>query len=180
MTRPDRRPSARPVPAPVVTRLVPRPAYADRDDLAVQGTLALDLGTTSPPAAVPAPRGTSRTPGTADRELRAWTAHFAQALVEVVGGHRPVSQLVRWTSREVYRDLERRAHLLARASTVTGGSVPQRSTTLSQVRSVHVSRPSAQVAEVSVHVRHGERSRALALRLDRHRDRWVCTALEFS
>jgi hypothetical protein len=33
------------------------------------------------------------------------------------------------------------------------------------------------VAEVSGHVRHAGRSRALAARLERRRDRWVCTAL---
>jgi hypothetical protein len=168
-------------PAPVVTRLVPRPSY-DEVPPAVQGTLALDLDPrpVDVPPPTPVPAGRSRTPDTADRELRGWTGRFAQALVEVVGGHRPVTQLARWTSRDVFRDLERRAQLVARATTTAPDTPPLRSTIRSQVRSVHVSRPSTGVAEVSVHVRHGDRSRALALRLDLVEGRWVCTALEFS
>ena len=38
--------------------------------------------------------------------------------------------------------------------------------------------PKHGVAEVSVHVRHGERSRALAARLERIHGQWRCTALE--
>ena len=88
-----------------------------------------------------------------------------------------IGQLASW------QDLigkKRRTRLVQRASTPGDATLPLRSTALAQVRSVHVSRPSPQVAEVSVHVRHGQRSRALALRLDLHQDRWVCTALEFS
>jgi hypothetical protein len=175
MTRQPAHPSS--LPAPVVTRLVTRPSYAEAGR-AVQGTLALELDVPTP---APAPqRPACRTPDVADRELRAWTARFAQALVEVVGGHRPVVQLVRWTSREVYRDLERRTRLVQRAATTGADTLPLRSRALAQVRSVHVSRPSPTVAEVSVHVRHGHRSRALALRLDLIGERWVCTALELS
>lgn len=174
-------PTSHSLPSPVVTRLVTRSERQSSEDLTVQGTLALDLGVLheDPEPGRPAPGG-SRTVDVADRELRTWTARFAQALVEVVGGHRPVVQLVRWTSREVFRDLERRTRLVQRAATPDGESLPLRSAHLAQVRSVHVSRPSAQVAEVSVHVRHGQRSRALALRLDLQEGRWVCTALEFS
>jgi hypothetical protein len=31
-----------------------------------------------------------------------------------------------------------------------------------------------------VHVRHGARSRAVALRMERRDDRWLCTVLQFS
>jgi rhodanese-related sulfurtransferase len=47
------------------------------------------------------------------------------------------------------------------------------------VRSVHVFLPSPASAEVSVHVRHGQRSRAIAARIERFDGRWTCTALEF-
>ena len=150
-----------------------RPAYA------VQGTLALDLhggrpGLPETPELEPP--GPARLPHVADTEVRAWAARLAQAVVEAVGGQRPVSQLVRWTSPEVYRDLERRAQLVHRASEGTRSVRPQ-------VRSVHVCRPTATCAEVSVHIRHGQRSRALAMRIDRRTDRrgdrWQCTVLEF-
>jgi hypothetical protein len=107
-----------------------------------------------------------------DNEVRGWSARFAQAVVEVVGGQRPVSQLVRWTSPMVHRDLERRALLVRRVSTAGRSIRPQ-------VRSVHICRPTPDSAEVSVHVRHAARSRALAMRLERRGDRWLCTVLEF-
>ena len=46
-----------------------------------------------------------------------------------------------------------------------------------RLRSVHVFQPAATSAEVSVHVRYGQRSRALAARLERRDGHWTCTAL---
>jgi hypothetical protein len=43
---------------------------------------------------------------------------------------------------------------------------------------VHVSTPTTGVAEVCGRVRSAGRSRALALRLEQQRGRWVCTALQ--
>jgi hypothetical protein len=108
----------------------------------------------------------------ADAEVRAWAARLAQAVVEAVGLQRPVSQLVRWTAPNVYRDLERRVLLVRRATDGARSVRPQ-------VRSIHVCRPTPSCAEVSVHVRHGGRSRALAMRMERRGERWQCTVLEF-
>ena len=84
------------------------------------------------------------------------------------------SQLLRWTSQRVYADLGRRVSILGRSSVVT-----QRLRTVRpQVRSVHVFQPTPQSAEVSVHVRHGRRSRAIAARLELEGGRWQCTALQ--
>jgi Family of unknown function (DUF6459) len=159
---------------PVTRLLVSRPP------LAIQGTLALDLGSLpGPPDHGPPrtpeldPSRRSRVDRPEDAEVRAWAARFAQAVTESVTGLRPTTQLVRWTSQEVFRDLDRRAQLLRRAA--SAASRPVRP----QVRSVHVCRPTDGTAEVSVHIRHGHRSRALALRLERRDRRWVCTALEF-
>jgi hypothetical protein len=141
---------------------------------AVQGTLALDLGVR--PAAPPPPEPQLHLVTTldpAEREVQAWAARFAQAVVEVVGGDRPLSQLLRWTTARVYNDLSRRVRILARTSVA-----PQRMRTVRpQVRSVHVCQPGPDCAEVSVHVRHGQRSRALAARLERRQGHWTCTAL---
>jgi hypothetical protein len=98
----------------------------------------------------------------------------------VVAGHRPPAQLVRWTSREVFRDLERRTRLAQRAATAAGGMPGQRSTLRPQVRSVHVCPVAPEVAEASVHVRHGRRSRAVAMRFEVVQGRWRCTAVEFA
>jgi rhodanese-related sulfurtransferase len=54
----------------------------------------------------------------------------------------------------------------------------RRRTVRPQVRSVHVFHPTPDSAEVSVHVRHGQRSRAIAARLELTRGRWQCTVLQ--
>jgi hypothetical protein len=139
----------------------------------VQGTLALDLGRRTDPVPAPDLRVMERGERPA-REVKAWAATFAQAVVEVVGGDRPVTQLLRCTSTRVYNDLSRRVRILAR----TAPAPTRRRTVRPQVRSVHVFQPSAETAEVSVHVRHGQRSRALAARLELRGGRWTCTALQ--
>jgi hypothetical protein len=108
-------------------------------------------------------------------ELEAFAHRFASAVVEVVGGDRGPSQLLRWTTERVYADLQRRTALLAR--TTPGDRRVRR--LRSQVRSVHVFCPSPGAAEISVHVRHGERSRAIAARIELLEGRWCCTALQF-
>lgn len=187
--RSPRRPPSAPTHWATVTRL--GPAGPDRLRPApiapVDGALALQRSCpqqTLSPAAPLTPelrlvpdRPTGASPGTsspADEDLHAWAARLAQGVVEVLGGDRPLTQLVRWTSQRVYVDLDRRVRLLARvpgAGSRQGGIRPQ-------VRSVHVCRPTATVAEVSVHVRHGQRSRAMAARLEHVRGRWQCTALQ--
>jgi hypothetical protein len=143
---------------PRVARAVPMAA--------VQGALALDLwGEADAVAPSPDP---------VDPEVGVWAHRFAQAVVEALGGVRPVTQLVRWTSTRVYTDLERRVRLLAQAR--SAGRAP--TLIRPHVQSVHVSHPVEGVAEVAVHVRHGQRSRALAARLELRRGLWCCTALE--
>lgn len=135
-----------------------------------QGTLALDLDVS--PGLPPAPRLTlvPQQP----RGLDAFAARFAQAVVEVVGGDRGSHQLMAWTSPAVYADLCRRQTLLHRTT-----PPDQRARQLKpQVRSVRIFCPRSGVAEVSVHVRHGQRSRALAARLEKVHGQWRCTALE--
>ncbi|HJR24912.1 MAG TPA: Rv3235 family protein [Acidimicrobiales bacterium] len=105
--------------------------------------------------------------------VHAWAARFAQAVVEVLGGDRPLTQLVRWTSGRVYADLGRRVTVLGR----TAPAGQRRRTIRPQVRTIRVFQPTDDAAEVSVHVRYGERSRAIAARLERGRGRWQCTDL---
>jgi hypothetical protein len=148
-----------------------RPTPAQVPMSSVQGTLALDYESAVRSTRTPDLRVV---PG--DRaELEAFAHRFASAVVEVMGGDRGPSQLLRWTTERVYADLQRRASLLAR--TTPGDRRVRR--LRSQVRSVHVFCPSAEAAEISVHVRHGERSRAIAARIELVCGRWCCTALQF-
>jgi Family of unknown function (DUF6459) len=141
---------------------------------AVQGTLALDLGPVAGAPLTPELRIVDQDIPLCEQELRAWAARFAQAVVEVLGGDRPLTQLLRWTNARVYRDLERRVRILGRTS-----PAPLRHRTIRpQVRSVHVCQPAPDCAEVSVHVRYGQRSRAIAARLEYAGGRWSCTALQ--
>ncbi|KQT89355.1 hypothetical protein ASG49_16390 [Marmoricola sp. Leaf446] len=140
----------------------------------VQGTLALDLGGGAATTSAGLPSPLALLPG-GRAELDAFAQRFAAAVVEVVGGDRGPSQLLRWTSPEVYADLQRRSALMNR--TVPGDRRVRR--LRSQVRSVHLSCPAPGAVELSIHVRRGERSRAVAARLVQREGRWCCTALEF-
>jgi hypothetical protein len=152
----------------------------------VQGTLALDLEPRRDP---PWPAASSWSGPIADvlpidgplrRATEEWARRYTQAAVEIVGGDRPVTQLLRWSSREVYEDLQRRALLVARAGKHQPGQgrfQPVRP----RVLGIHPCFVTHEVVEVSTHVRYGERSRALAARFERTPDqRWRCTALEFA
>jgi hypothetical protein len=151
----------------------------------VQGTLALDLSPRHAPPELPEPT-TSRTAAdvvpidpTQRGRLEQWAHRFVQASVEIVGGDRPASQLLRWTNGPVYADLQRRAILVARA----GGHKPgvgRVQPVRPHVMSVHASFVSPVVAEATARVRYGARSRALALRFEKRAERWVCTAMEFA
>lgn len=148
-----------------------------------QGTLALALvPRQEPPAVTGSPRpGATVVP--IDRRLRhtveEWAQRFVQAAVEIVGGDRPVSQLLRWTTPEVHADLHRRAHLVARA----GGHQPglgRVQAVRPRVASVHTCFVRPDAVEAGVHVKYGDRSRALAARFERIEQRWICVALDFS
>lgn len=151
-----------------------------------QGTLALDLVPRhDPPGHALLARGVfdvaSVVPIDARRRrsAQAWAHRFAQAAVEIVGGDRPASQLLRWTTGKVHADLDRRAVLVARAGGHTPGQgrvQPVRP----RVLSVHTCFVSDDVVEAAVHVRYGERSRAVAARFEARGERWLCTALDFA
>jgi len=150
----------------------------------VQGTLALDLTPRQDPPEVShhaaSPAGDVVDIGrAARREFERFSGRIVQAVVEIVGGDRPVSQVLRWTTPPVYQDLGRRAQLVAQAVGRRPGQGGIHGTR-PQVVAVHTCFVSVDVAEVSAHVRYGHRSRAVAARFERHRDRWVCAALEFA
>ena len=110
-----------------------------------------------------------------ERGLCRRAQRFVQAVVETVEGNRSPAQLLRWTSPRVYEQIGRRTRLRARQQK-SGAIAPS---TRARVVSVRVSQPTDGVAEVAARVRHGVRSHALAVRLERREQRWICTALEW-
>ncbi|MCU0265968.1 MAG: Rv3235 family protein [Actinomycetia bacterium] len=170
-------------------RLLPtprrEPPYDDRppggrraEPLVVQGTLALAFVIPSGLPAEPAPAlrvAADPGPGTAQGppDPRAWAGRVAQAVVEVLAGDRPLAQLLRWTSGEVYEQLRRGAGRAARAGAAVRQSAPR-----ATVRSVRVCLPAPGVAEACAVVADGSRVTAMALRLEADEGRWRCTALQ--
>jgi len=116
----------------------------------------------------PQPTGRSALP-----DPRPWAARFVQAVVEVLAGDRPLAQLVRWTSEEVYDGVA--AHVVTLVRAANGRRLPR-----GAVRTLRVTEPGDGVAEVSATVRHGPRTTAVALRLEGLDGRWQCTALEMA
>ena len=167
--------------------VVPLPVPWTVPTASVQGTLALELG---PPLDPPEPAVRARPGDSAAldvvrvdlvqrRRFEQHAARIGAALVEIVGGDRPVSQVLRWTTPEVYQDVARRAHLVARAAGRTPGSGGVQKVRPHLV-AAHTSFVSESCAEVCLHVRYGARSRAVAARFELIRDRWQVSALEFA
>ena len=125
---------------------------------AVQGVLDLDMAAIDRDVVMASPQS-------AARAMQARAARFALAVAEVLVGDRPVGQLSQWMTHEVFDEVAAMAR-----TTRTRIERPR-------LLSAHVTRPADEVAEVCGHIRHGERSRAMALRLEQRKGRWVCTAL---
>lgn len=119
-------------------------------------------------------------------DAAAWSGQLARVLVETLHGQRPVGQLTRWVDEWVLasvivllRGRAARTRRSATGATLGPGALrhePSRRPPVLQ--SVRVQCPSPEVLEVSVHVRVGHRSEAVAFRLEGWCDRWLCTALE--
>lgn len=153
----------------------------------VQGSLALEFALPSGVPAVPAPPPRLRIVGSelarsghravgdeATRpDVARWAAMVVQAAVEVVAGDRPLTQMVRWTTAEVYDQLRWRRQRQIGGSAASVAVAPRRAV----VSSVHVCQPDDDVAEACATVRVGGRATAVALRLEADRDSWRCTAI---
>ena len=102
-----------------------------------------------------------------------WVARLAPAILEVVAGERPPGQLQRWVTSEIRETLARRGAAAMRHP-AGKGRPPQ----CRRVRSVRVTEPAPGVIEASAVVVGGVRARAVALRLEVVRGRWLATAVE--
>lgn len=138
----------------VVLRLVPGGATTDLDAATVRQD----------------DDGPARTPLTELPASRPFAHALVQRLLEVMAGLRPVSQLQRDTTFELFTELESALPGRRRPA----GPRPTRR----DVRSVHVQEHEEGVAEVCATVRRGDRVTALALRLEGVDGGWRCTALD--
>lgn len=111
----------------------------------------------------------ARTPVSALPPARPVAHALVQGLLEVLAGVRPVSQLQRGTTPELFLELEQVVHGRPRP----GGARP----VTGAVRSLHVQERAEGVAEVCATVRRGPRLAAIALRLEGIGGRWCCTEL---
>ena len=172
-------------------------------DGAVQGTLALSFVLPSGLPAAPAPEpgpllhvvpdavarlgltgddvsdfGPQPTGRAALTDPRGWAGRLVQALVEVLAGDRPLTQLVRWTSTEVYDEVAALLPVRRPARAAARRTSPDDESVRASVSSVRLTEPADGVAEVAATVRRGGRTTAVALRLEGLDGRWQCTALE--
>ena len=106
----------------------------------------------------------------------AWAAHIAQGLVEVMHGVRPATQVMRWTTPEIYAVVARRGSRAARRLTTHRG--PAVSAHRTRVSRVRICEPAQDVAEAAVVLIDGGRVRALAIRLVGRDGRWLVEALQ--
>jgi hypothetical protein len=166
LTEPVTRPLLRLVPAPISA-----PPYDDEPGARPVLRLVPPL---APPAAPQrfddqAWLASERTPSSRLPDAAAMGRLLVQALLEVRAGVRPIQQLRRDTTPEVYIALRTSLGIAPRVA----GSRPDRGA----VRSLHVQQRPEGVAEVCATVRQGSRYAALALRLEGVDGRWRCTEL---
>ena len=125
--------------------------------------------TTAPLAASPAPALVpAQTPRRPVPQVRP-TDRFAELLLHVLSGRRPVHSMLRHTVGRAYDDL---AHLAERGPLRTRGALPV-------VRDIGYFEPRPGALEVFARIGAGDQLRAMAFRLERGQDlRWRCTAVE--
>src|SRR3954471_8460442 len=164
-------------------RLLPPPPQPSGNEaiyLPIPGEQTLPLEFSPPPALVVRNESTSTLVADNDPTVAAWAARLAQAVLEVVSAERPAHQLGRWVAPDVFRRLDRRQQVSVRQISGQPLARQPRQRCPEHVKSVHVCQPTRDVAEVSVVTTGPERARALAMRLERHKERWLCTALDWA
>ena len=171
-------------PASPGLRLVTVPAGWPPYDCESHGAacpVAREAATTNPDVSghAPAPARASG-PATlppAASQATALTRQFAQVIVEILAGSRPLRQTVGWTTDRVRAQIGDLTQLVA-------------SEQRPRVRRIVTSQPAASVVEMTVVISFGPRSRALAIRFEQmparqpapgrpaRPARWLCTEIE--
>ncbi len=174
-------------PAPAASsglRLVTVPAGWPPYDCETHGAacpVAREAAATNPhvsrpaPAPTGAPGPTALSPAAA--QATALPRQFAQVIVEILAGSRPLRQTVGWTTDRV------RAQIADLTQLVASDQRPR-------IRRIVASQPAVSVVEMTVVVSFGPRSRALAMRFEHvparqpapglptRPARWLCTEIE--
>lgn len=103
---------------------------------------------------------------TVDARITRFANGLVRAILEVLQGRRPATQLTRWLSDVALAELLRRVRQRRREHSWS-------------VRSVRVQQPGPHGAEITFRIGHERRDAALAMRLDQLAGRWVCSVLDF-
>ncbi|MEY9951129.1 Rv3235 family protein [Leifsonia sp. EB34] len=165
MERPNAaRPPLRLVPPP---RVAPTPVPAPPPDGPVFEPRTLD-------AELHAAGDDLRTDSGVGEDARLLCAKLALCVIEILAGARPLDQLGRWVSDSVFIQLLRRTVIAARSREVTGDEAKRPRV---RVGEPLLNRLGDSVVEAVVMIHQPSRSRAVALRLERHRRRWRATAI---
>ncbi|MCL3862663.1 Rv3235 family protein [Actinotalea sp. K2] len=169
-------PVARDVPAPGPPRLLLAP-LAESRELAAERALAALV---PPPHLSPPDEPVLRAWGHGQLRLEPAPTELPDpddlcsavvlAAVEALNGTRPLAQLTRWVSPQVYEALAEQI----RSTGTRQGRTLRRAT----VRPAHLCRVSPRVAEAGVVVHDGSRARAAAIRVEAHRGSWRATVLQ--
>jgi len=92
-----------------------------------------------------------------------WAERFIILALEVMAGARPIAQLSRWCSRNVFTYLIANIH-------------PKK--TIPKIGKLHIGKPSEECMEVVLLLHSPARKRALMARFEALDGRWLCTCLQ--
>lgn len=101
-------------------------------------------------------------------------AALALCVVEIIAGARPLDQVAYWVTDAVYLHLLRRSVIAARARAVAAEEPMRPRVSIGTPR---LFQPREGAVEAVVMIHQTPRSRAMTIRLERHRARWRATAL---
>ena len=167
----------RPAPAldPPSDTAEPPDAIPDAEAVARQPELPLRWGRApaAPPRRIPPPVDPEQ-----DIALRRALRRLLDVCVEIMRGNRPLVHLRAVTTPAGYACVT--DQLAARPTIVDrrrDGRRPRRASPPVAVQRAHIGRPHPDAAEVAATIVTGEAVIALALRLERHETRWLCTHL---
>jgi Family of unknown function (DUF6459) len=122
----------------------------------------------SPPWSRPAPPVRASVPLP---DARRWARRLLTGIFETAAGRRPLQQLAAMLSPSVAYGLSADFERAARAGRRHWSHA-------ARVRSVRATQPAVGVAEICATIQVGDRVRAVALRVEEHRERWRCTRLQ--